>query len=260
MDARRDDDVALALRLADEAASIALRHFAGGVTAETKGDGTPVTAADLDVERRLVDRLQTERPDDAILSEEAGRIGDGRRCWIIDPVDGTLNFVKGNDEWGTHVALEDDGKVVLGVITRPARRLRWWAARGLGAHREDRHDGTTTRLQVSKRDDLASSHVSVWSHQGDPVAGRLRAACVPVRPAIDNILQLVQGEIDAVAIIAGGMAEPWDHAPAVVLVTEARGAFHDGHGGRRLDLGTGISTNQLLDGQLQAHLPDCRLS
>src|SRR6476469_8970800 len=112
-------DLTLALELATRADATALAEHATGVRTETKPDGTPVTNVDLAVDRVLVDALRAARPGDAILSEESGLHGDGARGLILVPVDGTFDLVRGERRWGTHVAREVDGVVVVGVITRP---------------------------------------------------------------------------------------------------------------------------------------------
>jgi histidinol-phosphatase len=243
-----DDDLALAHRLAELAAEVALPYFHRGVETIVKDDDTPVSEADLEVDRRIVEALRRERPDDAVLSEESGEHGASSRRWIIDPIDGTFNFVDGRSAWGTHVALEVDGELVLGVITRPVYEQRWWSTRGGGAFRSDASGANETRLAVSTTSDLAESRVCVWSHQSDERLDELRSGFVLVRPSsLDNILQVAAGELDAVIESRGKI---WDHAPAVLLVTEAGGAFRDPEGGTRPDLGTSRYTNGRIDDEL----------
>jgi histidinol-phosphatase len=242
-----DADVELALRLSQVAGEIALGYFARDFTTTIKGDGSPVSEADLEVERTLVETLARERPDDSVLSEECGAIGTSSRRWILDPIDGTFNFVAGDPGWGTHIALESDGEIVLGVITRPVLGSRWWAARGVGAYRIDSDSPPEgTRLRASRRTELAQSRVTVWA-QPNPLTKRVRERTVWVEPHIDNILGLVEGEVEAVVDAIG---EPWDHAPRVILVVEAGGRFRDRDGGRRLDQKLGIYTNGCIDEQL----------
>jgi histidinol-phosphatase len=250
-----DDDLVLAHRLADLATKIAVPFFERGVETIVKADDSPVSEADLEVDRRLVEVLRRERPDDAILSEESGEHGGGARRWILDPIDGTFNFVEQRAAWGTHVALEVDGEVVLGVITRPMYARRWWAIRGGGAWRADvagRALGEPTRLQVSTTPELSACRICLWSRQTDARLEELGRGFTVVRPAsLDNVLQVISGELDAV-LDSGGMT--WDHAPAVVLVAEAGGRFTDPQGGRRLDLGPGRYSNGLIDAELDAFL------
>ncbi|HET6952042.1 MAG TPA: inositol monophosphatase family protein, partial [Acidimicrobiales bacterium] len=127
-------DLALALRLADAADVISLSHFTGGaVDHEIKPDGSPVSAADLAVERRICEIVAAERPGDGVLGEEVGASGPAGRRWILDGIDGTVLYVAGRRGWATEIALEVDGEIVLGVTSGPADGCRWWAARGGGA-------------------------------------------------------------------------------------------------------------------------------
>jgi histidinol-phosphatase len=246
VDVSLDADLELAHRLADIAAEAALAFFERGVTTTLKQDGTPVSEADLEVERLLVETLARERPADAVLTEETGALGVvSSRRWILDPIDGTFNFVAGHPAWGTHIALECDGEIVLGVVTRPVRGTRWWASRGAGAHRTEptAPDGRV-QLRVTTERDLARSRVALWSADASGLSDRLRQRALRVEPSIDNILELVEGDVEAVIDAIG---EPWDHAPMVALVAEAGGRFRDAEGGRLLDRGMGIYTNGCVD-------------
>lgn len=246
-----DDDLALAHRAAHRAAEVALEYFHRGVSFETKPDGSPVSEADFEVERQVLDLLARERPDDGVLSEESGvrrAPGASTRRWIVDPIDGTSNFVVGHPGWGTHVALEDEGEIVVGVITRPVSGQRWWAVRGGGAHQDDFQSGAgSRRLRVSTTSELSGSRMSVWPpDQGLADLLRRHAVEVPV-PGLNDLGRLCRGELDAVIGAGGGV---WDHAPAVLLVEEAGGRFRDPQGGRRLDLDTIHYTNGHIDDEL----------
>ncbi len=247
-----DADLALAFQLSELAAEVALEFYARGVDTVWKEDNTPVSEADLEVDRRLIEALRLARPDDAVLSEESGARGSSTRRWILDPIDGTFNFVEGRPAWGTHVALEVDGELVLGVITRPVREQRWWATRGRGAFTApfasaSSASSSSTPLHVSAVDDLAKSRVSVWSRQPDALVERLERDTVMVQATLDNVLEVIAGEHEAVV---GASGKIWDHAPAVIIVDEAGGHFRDGRGGHRPDLGEGIYSNRLIDDAL----------
>jgi histidinol-phosphatase len=245
-------DLDVARQLTTLARDIALHYFHRGVSAHTKPDGTPVTVADREIEQTLVEALTRIRPEDAVLGEEFGARGASSRRWLLDPIDGTSNFVSGNSQWGTHVALEVDEHIVLGVITRPAQGLSWWACRGCGAYCSEIAPGSTdVRLHVSTRAELGASRVTVWTNEGDPVLDRLRHRTQWVEPSLDAILRLAEGGLEAV-IDRGG--KPWDHAPAVVLVEEAGGRFSDSLGGHRVDIGEGRFSNGLIHGALDALL------
>jgi histidinol-phosphatase len=246
------DDLALARRLAVLATDVALDYFARGVSADRKPDGTPVTAADVHIERVIVNVLARERPRDAVLGEELGAQGSSSRRWILDPIDGTAYFLRREPDWGTHVALEVDGRVVVGVITRPVTRRCYFASRGGGAFRgEISEDAAGIRLHVSSQADLSQSRVTAWARDEDPIVARLKQGAHWVAPAVDNVLRVAEGELEGVIDRLG---KAWDHAPAVVLIEEAGGAFSDAAGGQRLDLGEGRYTNGRIDAALRALL------
>lgn len=245
------DDVELALQLVAHAAEIARPLFQSGVAAESKADGTPVTVADLAVERELIQTLHHERPYDAILSEEAGPTGRSNRRWLIDPIDGTEKFVAGDSSWGTHLALEIDGDIVLGVMSRPVHRQRWWAATGRGAHRCGETGAESgVLLQVSDVADLAESQVSVWSEGPSPVAKHLASLTRLVEPAYDDYIDVIEGRLEALIFPHPAIAFAWDHAPSVILISEAGGRFRDPQGGTRIDTGCGVFTNGIVDAEL----------
>lgn len=241
-----DDDLALALQLGDLAAEVALEFFHAGVDTVWKEDNTPVSEADLEVDRRLLEALLVARSEDAVLSEESGARGTSSRRWILDPIDGTFNFVEGKPAWGNHVALEVDGELVLGLITRPVREQRWWATRGRGAFRSALSSSASTSapLHVSTVDDIAKSRVSVWSRRSDAVVARLEREAVMVEATLDNILEVIEGDHEAVV---GAVGKIWDHAPAVAIIGEAGGHFRDDRGGHWPDLGSGIYSNRVID-------------
>jgi histidinol-phosphatase len=245
-------ELVIAKQLAALASEIALHYFHRGVPADTKPDGTPVTVADREIEQALRDALTRFSPDDAILGEELGATGTSARRWLLDPIDGTSNFVAGNSQWGTHVALEVDERIVLGVITRPVQGLSWWAVRGGGAYRSDlARRASDVRLRVSTRAELNASRVTVWTNAIGPIVERLRRQAKWVEPDLDAILRLAEGSLEAV-IDPNGKA--WDHAPLVVLVEEAGGTFSDSLGGHRVDGGEGRFSNGLIHRELEALL------
>lgn len=128
------DDLALALLAADAADAITMDRFqAGDLVVETKPDMTPVSDADRAVETAIRDLLEQHRPADAIHGEEYGS-NDGHRQWIIDPIDGTKNFVRGVPVWATLIALREGDTITTGVVSAPSLGRRWWASRGRGAY------------------------------------------------------------------------------------------------------------------------------
>ena len=127
------DDLQLAFDTSDLAAELALAHFESGVSVTLKADGTPVTEADRAVERLLREELSEARPEDAFLGEELGQVGDSDRVWILDPIDGTGFFSRGDPNWRIHIALQVRGTTELAVVASPALRRCWWATRGGGS-------------------------------------------------------------------------------------------------------------------------------
>ena len=121
MAASLDDDLALALRLADAADELTRAAFTGDPLAhEIKPDGSPVSETDLAVEQRIAGIVAAERPGDGMLGEEVGGSGPTARRWIVDGIDGTVLFVAGVLGWSTQIALEVDGRPVIGVVTSGA--------------------------------------------------------------------------------------------------------------------------------------------
>lgn len=250
MTALDDDDVELAHALASMAGSVALRYFETALGHELKLDGSPVSDADLAVEKRLIDLLRQRRAHDGVLSEEAGQVAAGRRRWLLDPIDGTTFFISGQDAWGTHVALEVDGRIQLAIITRPVHGRRWWAVAKSGAYAdtEDSPMARHQRLTVSRTDRIERAAVGVFSPPGSPVRSLLEQTGARVFKPGSLIPDLLEGRLDAVVAHDCGFA--WDHAPAVLLVTEAGGRFTDPDGGQDHDRNGGLYTNGQLDPQL----------
>src|SRR5690349_8474526 len=158
------DDVELALRLADHADALTMERFGAlDLHVDTKPDLTPVTDADRGVEQTLRDALAQERPDDLVLGEEFGGTATftGRQ-WVIDPIDGTKNFVRGVPVWATLIALLQDGVPVAGVVSSPALQRRWWAGAGEGAFTSFAGQ-PPRRIEVSSVADLESASLSFSS-------------------------------------------------------------------------------------------------
>ncbi|MEN9749084.1 MAG: hypothetical protein RL149_162 [Actinomycetota bacterium] len=154
------DDLALALELADIADAIALPRFrAQDLRVETKPDASPVTDADRATELAIKAKLAEVRPNDALIGEEFGNSGEANRTWIIDPIDGTANFMRGVPVWASLIALAVDGKPVVGVVSAPAMGRRWWAAPEVGAFTRD-IDGSERRIRVSEIADLGHASLS----------------------------------------------------------------------------------------------------
>jgi histidinol-phosphatase len=247
-------DLELALRLADLADQITLSRFrAQDLVVDAKPDLTPVSDADLAVEAALRSALGEERPDDAVLGEEHGVTGEGPRQWVIDPVDGTKNFVRGAPVWASLIALLVDGRVEVGVVSAPALGRRWWAARGQGAFADGRP------IRVSSVASLQDAFLSYSSLTGWAEQNRL-----------DGVLALSQGawrtrafgDFWSHVLVAEGAVdasfEPevslWDLAPLQVIVEEAGGRFTTLSGEDRPDGGSVVCSNGLIHDDVLAGL------
>ena len=243
------DDLALAHHLADRAAAIALPVFGPTIVHETKADGSPVTATDLEVSRMILDVFAAERPNDGVLSEEHGeRLGTSGRRWIVDPIDGTVEFMAGDLGWATYVALEVEGVLELGVIGIPADGVRYWARNGNGTLAASTVDGLVVGperpVRVSSSADLGAAVFTAVPPTPGPALETLVAASLWVACTRSFFVDLLEGRIDYF-LSQGG--EVWDHAAEVILLEEAGGRFRDPAGGRRLDMRGGVYSNGHLD-------------
>jgi histidinol-phosphatase len=234
-------DLTLALALADAADAISLPGFRAGVAVSQKADLTPVTDADLAVEAELRRLVAEARPGDAISGEEHGTTGGGTRRWILDPIDGTRNFARGIPVWATLIALEENERVSLGVVSAPALGMRWHAERGAGAFR------AAGRLNVST---VGRIEDAVLSFALDRQLPEIAARAAHVRGFGDFWAHMLvaEGGADA-AVDAVGVAE-WDLAAVQVIVEEAGGRFSDWGGNAALRSGTALSSNGLLHEEL----------
>lgn len=245
------DDLSLALALAADADRISIDRFrAVDLVVTTKPDRTPVTDADQAVERIIREGIEAARPDDAILGEEYGTQGESARQWIIDPIDGTANFLRGVPIWGTLIALAIDGVPVVGVVSSPALGRRWWAAIGHGAWGQA--EGEEPRaLRVSAVAELADASLSYNSLQGWDGAGRLDEVVALSRAvwrsrAIGDMwsyMLLAEGALD---IVGEFDLQPYDMAALIPIVQEAGGTFTSVGGEPGPWHGSALATNGLL--------------
>lgn len=246
-------DYAVAADLADVADTITTNRFTSAdLTVTSKPDRSPVTDADLAVEDAIRKVLAEQRPGDAVAGEERGGFDAddlGGRTWVLDPIDGTKNFLRGVPAWATLIALVEDGVPVVGMISAPALGRRWWAHRGGGAFTSD---GAGQRpIGVSGVSDLGDAYLSTtnlntWTeYHSLPAYLGLVEACWENR-AFGDFWQhclVAEGVID---LAAEPIVNPWDVAPVQVLVTEAGGRFSDLSGAERFDGGNGLSSNGTL--------------
>jgi histidinol-phosphatase len=237
-----NDDLVLALSLADAADAITMHYFQSATLGvRTKSDRTPVSEADEAVERMIRERLERERPDDGILGEEFGARGNAQRCWIIDPIDATKNYIRGIPVFATLIALDEQ----IGVISAPAMGRRWWASRGDGALCNG------SAIRVSRIDEIGGAQLCY-----DDVTGfekhdlgekflALARRCARSRGFGDFWSHMLVAEGAAEIAVEPEVAH-WDMAAVKVIVEEAGGRFTNLRGEARADGGSGISTNGLL--------------
>ena len=255
------DDLALALDLCDRADVITMDRFnARDLEVETKPDLTPVSDADKAVERMLRELVAARRPGDGVLGEEeAEQVGSSGRRWIVDPIDGTKNFVRGVPVWATIVGLEDaDGRMVVGVVSAPALGRRWWAHLGGGSFVVEPGSSEPRRIHVSKVAQLADASMAYSDHHWLPAEHQDRweglLASVWRNRAYGDFwshLLVAEGAVD-------GAAEPelkiYDVAGVAVVVTEAGGRFTGVNGVDGPAQGSGVSTNGLLHDEVLARI------
>lgn len=246
----RADDLQLAFDTSGLAANLALTYFESGVSATLKADGTPVTEADRAVERLIRETLSAARPEDALLGEELGRLGDSDRVWIIDPIDGTSFFSRRDPNWRVQIALEIAGSTEIAVVAAPALRRCWWATRGGGSFESSwpRDQAKPKRLQVSTTSTLAEARLNALD---DASRARLPPSALHPPTSPLPLIELVRGETDAFLV---ERYHTWDHAPWILLVQEAGGLFTDPTGGHAPNQGGGLYSNTNLHSQLLSAL------
>ena len=251
------DDLSLALALAGDADLISLDRFtAVDLVVTTKPDRTPVTDADQAVERSIRAGIAAARPDDSILGEEYGTEGSSSRQWIIDPIDGTANFLRGVPIWGTLISLAIDGVPVVGVVSSPALGKRWWAALGHGAWGSS-HGEEPRKLSVSAVSDLADASISYNSFAGWDEAGYLDEVIALTRAvwrsrAIGDMwayMLLAEGSLDVVSEFD---LKPYDMGALIPIVQEAGGRFTSIDGANGPWHGNALATNGPLHDQVRA--------
>ena len=249
-----DDDLALAIELADAADAISRDRFtAMDLVVTTKPDRTPVTDADQAVERAIRALLAVRRPNDGILGEEYGTAGSTVRQWIIDPIDGTAGFLRGVPIWGSLISLAVEGVPVVGVVSSPALGKRWWARTGAGAWSSDERtpDAAPRRLQVSGVATLPDASLSYNSIQQWDQTGHLDELVALSRSVwrtraygdMWSYMLLAEGVLD---IVAEFDLKPYDLAALIPIVQEAGGTFTSADGLEGPWHGSSLATNGLL--------------
>lgn len=241
-----DEVLSAAIEAAKAAGEIALHYFRTNLTVETKADRTPVTRADRECEATIVEMLHARFPEYGFLGEELGeQPGTGNARWIIDPIDGTKNFIRGIPFFATLIALEEDGEITTGVMHAPAIGDLLYARKGQGTFARDR------QVRVSGIAELRDTML---------IHGGLKD--LKVRPCWQAFLRLVDGTArqrgfgDALghSVVVCGHAEvalepeikPWDVAATKILVTEAGGRYSDFAGSASIYTGSAVISNGLV--------------
>ncbi len=241
-----EEALALALELADAADLVTLRRFrASDLEVRTKPDRTPVTEADSATELRLRELIAKRTEGHVVAGEEFGDDGDAEFRWIIDPIDGTKNYMRGVPIWATLIGLERAGELVVGVVSAPALGSRWWAGSGLGAFR----DGQPIR--VSRVQSLETAQVSyAWDtkERFDEVGDRLIALSNSSwrTRALGDFWQHVLVADGSFDVSIDPVLAYWDCAALLPIITEAGGRWSTVRGSTPQQPDSLICTNGLL--------------
>lgn len=239
-------DLALALSLADAADAITMQYFREpALSVRTKSDQSPVSEADEAAEHVIRDRLTRERPGDGVIGEEFGVTGASTRRWIIDPIDATRNYVRGVPVYATLIALEEQGRMSVGVISAPAIHRRWWASRGDGAF------SNGNRMRTSKVAALRDAFIgydSILDFEQLALSAsflQLLRACDRTRGFGDFWAHMLVAE-GAIDVAVEPKVALWDMAPVQIIVEEAGGRFTTLAGETTANGGSGVSTNGVI--------------
>lgn len=244
----------LAIECCDAADSVALGLFRRDLQISAKPDRSFVTQADTAIEELIRDRIRGRFPAHGVAGEEFGEDGPGADVrWIVDPIDGTHNYMRGIPLFGTLLAVEREGELQVGVMSAPAMGERWMAWRGGGAWSHDR------RLRVSHVASLADSQLLYGSRAENVASGRV--------PGFDATIAMAWrdrgfGDFWGHALVAEGAAEamievdlkPWDIAAPMVVIEEAGGRMTDIEGRRSLTALSTVTSNGLLHEELLRRL------
>lgn len=250
-----EDDLRLGHVIIDMVDSLTTSRFqASDLRVETKPDLTPVSDADRTAEELVRTQLKRTRPRDAVVGEEFEATGHSARRWIVDPIDGTKNYVRGVPVWATLLALVEDGEVVVGIVSAPALQRRWWAATGIGAW-SGRSLSSARRLAVSAVSSLhdasmSYSEIGEWetTGRGEAFLGLTRRVW-RTRAYGDfwSYMLVAEGAVD---IASEPRLELYDMAALVPIVVEAGGRFTSLDGVDGPFGGSAVATNGELHDQV----------
>ncbi len=212
-----------------------MRHYARHTEAEEKPDSSPVTAADRESEQLITRLLKENFPEDGILGEEGTsvRSQSGRR-WLVDPIDGTRDFVRRAPFWSVQLALEDRGRIVLGVINLPVQNEIFHAVSGSGCFWNDSLTRASDTSRLDKAVVLISGFRDAWNSWEPEQIRYLTQKCWTVRAygGCYDVTMIARGKAD---IWLSGSGMEWDYAPAVVIAQESGARYLTRDGGQRID-------------------------
>ena len=245
-------------QLCDVADKIALHYFtSSSLDVEIKDNMTPVSAGDLAIENEIRALVKNEHPELSIIGEEYGvTTADSNIKLIIDPIDGTKNFIRGLPFFGSLFAIEDNGEVVAGMVSAPALNSRWWAAKGTGAFYNGKQIHASTITQLEKANGFYGSLFgSEASTTPEPVIRLLK----------DTNRQRGFGDFYPHMLVAMGCGEyaidfklnVWDIAPLKIIVEEAGGQFSNTQGEPTIYSGNIISSNKILHPTVLEYIKGC---
>jgi len=249
-----EKELEVARAVAQQAGELALQSRARGFEAKSKPDLSPVTTADRASEQLICSLLEEAFPEDGMLGEEgAAKESHSGRRWIIDPIDGTRDFVRGIPTWGVLIGLEADGDVVVGACNLPALSELYSAARRAGAYR----NGAPIRISSIRASDQAVFCLDAFSNiHRHPFGSRL----IPWMARFWAVRSF-GGCLDAMCVAAGraevwieGEAKPWDFAALKVIAEEAGARFFNFDGGTSIYAGNCVITVPSLEPEIRTFL------
>lgn len=249
----RTRQLEVAIAAARAGGEVSRSYFGRGVAVERKSDHSPVTVADRESEARIIEVLRQAFPDYGVLGEESGEEGARGARWIVDPIDGTKSFVRGNPYFAALVALEEEGEITVGVVHEPVSGDLYHASRGQGAF------GPQGRLRVSTIERLRSGMMLFGGLQGWRSRGMWDAL---ERLVAASGRQRAYGDYLSHLFVARGLGEamvelslkPWDMAALKILVEEAGGRLTDVQGRATIYSGSCVTSNGLVHDEVLALL------
>lgn len=248
-----DRRLEVAIAAAKAGGEVALSYFRTRLTVEHKVDRSPVTVADRETERRIVEVLRREFPGYGVLGEEMGEVSGGRARWIVDPIDGTKSFIRGIPFFASLIGLEEDGEITAGVVHAPATGDLLYARKGAGAF------DNAGPIRVSSAATVGESMLVFGGAGVFRKAGRWKAF---ERLVDASARQRGYGDYFGYTFVMRGQAEamidvdlkPWDLAALKIIVEEAGGRFTDFEGRPTIYGGSAIASNGLIHEELRARI------